>query len=76
MSTQCHRSLYRYSGASATLVGVGVFGEFVGYNIRIIFGSLPDRTGKYWTITIFGYGLNLLVIPILALTNIGRSLLH
>jgi hypothetical protein len=56
-------------GASATVVGViGGLGEFVGYGIRIIFGSLADRTGKYWTITILGYILNLLAVPLLALT--------
>lgn len=57
-------------GASATIVGfVGGFGEFVGYGIRIIFGSLADRTGKYWTITLLGYTLNLLAVPLLALTS-------
>ena len=57
-------------GASATVVGVvGGLGEFVGYGIRIIFGSLADRTGKYWTITILGYTLNLLAVPLLALTS-------
>jgi MFS family permease len=57
-------------GASATVVGViGGLGEFVGYGIRIIFGSLADRTGKYWTITILGYILNLLAVPLLALTS-------
>ena len=48
-------------GASATVVGlVAGLGEFAGYGIRIIFGSLADCTGRYWTITIFGYFLNLL----------------
>jgi MFS family permease len=57
-------------GASATTVGfVGGFGEFIGYGTRIIFGSLADRTGKYWPITIIGYALNLLAVPFLALTN-------
>lgn len=57
-------------GASATVVGIiGGLGEFVGYGIRIIFGSLADRTGKYWTITILGYILNLLAVPLLALTS-------
>jgi MFS family permease len=57
-------------GASATVVGViGGLGEFVGYGIRIIFGTLADRTGKYWTITILGYILNLLAVPLLALTS-------
>jgi hypothetical protein len=53
-------------GASATIV-VGGLGQLIGYGVRIIFGSLADRTGKYWTITIFGYCLNLLVVPLLAL---------
>jgi len=57
-------------GASATVVGiVGGLGELIGYGIRIVSGSLADRTGKYWTITIFGYCLNLLVVPLLALAN-------
>jgi hypothetical protein len=57
-------------GASATIVGiVGGFGEFVGYSMRIIFGSLADHTGKYWPITILGYSLNLLAIPFLSLIN-------
>lgn len=57
-------------GASAALVGfVGGFGEFIGYSLRIIFGSIADRTGKYWTITIVGTIVNLLVVPALALAN-------
>ena len=57
-------------GASATAVGIiGGLGEFVGYGIRIIFGSLADRTRRYWTITILGYILNLLAVPSLALTS-------
>ncbi|MGA9844006.1 MAG: MFS transporter [Nitrososphaeraceae archaeon] len=30
---------------------------------------MADRTGKYWTITILGYILNLLAVPLLALTS-------
>jgi MFS family permease len=57
-------------GASATIVGVvGGLGEFIGYGSRIIFGSLADRTGRYWIITISGYTLNLLTVPFLALTS-------
>jgi MFS family permease len=57
-------------GTSAIVVGfIGGFGEFIGYGIRIVFGSLADRTGKYWDITIFGYVLNLLAVPLLALAN-------
>jgi hypothetical protein len=55
-------------GASATIVGiVGGLGELIGDGMRIVFGSLADRTGEYWTITIFGYRLNILVVPLLAL---------
>lgn len=57
-------------GASATVDGiVGGLGEFVGYGIRIVFGSLADRTRRYWTITIAGYLLNLLAVSLLALTT-------
>ncbi|MFZ0511550.1 MAG: hypothetical protein WAM14_08085, partial [Candidatus Nitrosopolaris sp.] len=57
-------------GASATVVGIaGGLGELIGYGIRIVSGSLADRRGKYWTITIFGYALDLLVVPLLALAN-------
>ncbi|MBI2584681.1 MAG: MFS transporter [Rhodospirillales bacterium] len=57
-------------GASATVVGfVAGFGEFVGYALRLLSGYVSDRTGRYWAITIFGYCLNLLAVPLLALTG-------
>jgi MFS family permease len=57
-------------GASAALVGfVAGLGEFIGYGMRIIFGYIADRTGRYWTITILGTILNLLAVPALALAN-------
>jgi MFS family permease len=57
-------------GANAAVVGfVAGFGEFVGYALRLVSGYLADRTGKYWTITIFGYTCNLLVVPMLALAG-------
>ncbi len=57
-------------GANAAIVGfVAGFGEFVGYALRIVSGYLADRTGKYWTITIFGYVCNLLAVPLLALAG-------
>jgi MFS family permease len=57
-------------GANAAVVGfVAGFGEFVGYALRLISGYLADRTGQYWTITIFGYTCNLLVVPLLALAG-------
>ena len=57
-------------GASAAVVGVVAgFGEFLGYALRLISGYLSDRTGSYWLITIIGYGVNLLAVPLLALTG-------
>src|SRR5882724_4694500 len=57
-------------GANAAVVGfVAGFGEFVGYGLRLVSGYIADRTGKYWTITIVGYAINLLAVPLLALAN-------
>ena len=55
-------------GASATAVGViAGLGELIGYAMRLLSGWLGDRTQRYWTITIAGYALNLLAVPLLAL---------
>ncbi len=60
----------RILGASAAVVGfVSGLGEFVGYGFRIVSGVLADRTRRYWLITILGYTLNLLAVPLLALTG-------
>lgn len=57
-------------GASGTVVGfVAGFGELLGYGLRLVSGYFSDRSGKYWVITLFGYGLNLLVVPLLALAG-------
>jgi MFS family permease len=57
-------------GASATAVGiVAGLGELVGYAFRLVSGYLSDRTGRYWAITILGYGVNLLSVPLLALAG-------
>jgi MFS family permease len=54
-------------GASATVVGVvSGFGELVGYAARLASGWLGDRTQRYWAVTIAGYVLNLLAVPLLA----------
>lgn len=61
-------------GASATVVGiVSGFGELIGYGLRLVSGYISDRTGKYWTITLFGYGVNLLAVPLLGLTGHWQS---
>jgi len=57
-------------GASATVVGVVAgLGELVGYAARLGSGWLGDRTGRYWAVTILGYGLNLFAVPALALAG-------
>ena len=57
-------------GASGLAVGlIAGCGELVGYALRLISGYLADKTGRYWGITILGYVLNLLSVPLLALTG-------
>jgi len=57
-------------GASGTIVGiVAGFGELIGYSLRLVSGYISDKTGKYWTITLLGYGINLLAVPLLALAG-------
>ncbi|MGA7486919.1 MAG: MFS transporter [Xanthobacteraceae bacterium] len=57
-------------GASAAVVGIAAgFGELVGYGMRLLSGYLGDRTGRYWTVTIVGYILNLFAVPLLALAG-------
>jgi MFS family permease len=57
-------------GANATIVGiVAGFGELVGYALRLVSGYITDKTGKYWAITIIGYLINMLAVPLLALAG-------
>jgi MFS family permease len=54
-------------GTSATVVGVVAgTGEAVGYALRYWSGSLVDRTGAYWALTIAGYATNIIAVPLLA----------
>ena len=57
-------------GASAFTVGfVAGLGEFIGYTLRILSGYITDKTKQYWAITIFGYFVNLLAVPLMALAG-------
>jgi MFS family permease len=57
-------------GANGTIVSfVAGFGELVGYGLRFVSGYLVDRSKRYWTITIIGYAINLLAVPLLALAG-------
>ncbi len=55
-------------GASAVVVGlVTGAGEAVALVLRLAFGPLADRTGRYWSLTILGYGLTVVCVPLIAL---------
>jgi MFS family permease len=54
-------------GSSAFALGIAVgAGEFLGYALRFISGYAADRTGQYWRITLAGYGVQMLALPLLA----------
>lgn len=56
-------------GASALVVGaVTGAGEAVALLLRIVSGPLADRTRRYWTFTLVGYGLTAVCVPLLAIT--------
>lgn len=57
-------------GASGVLVGVvSGLGELIGYALRLFSGYWSDKTRRYWLITFFGYALNLIAVPLLALAG-------
>jgi hypothetical protein len=57
-------------GASGTAVGiVAGFGELIGYGLRLLSGYITDKTRRYWTITLIGYSVNLIAVPLLALAG-------
>jgi hypothetical protein len=54
-------------GASAVLVGlVTGAGEAMALVLRLLFGSMADRTGRYWALTLGGYALTAVCVPALA----------
>lgn len=56
-------------GASAVLVGlVTGAGEATALVLRLVFGPLADRSGRYWRLTLAGYGLTAVCVPLLAVT--------
>jgi MFS family permease len=60
-------------GASAAAISiVAGAGEFLGYALRSVVGWTADKTGKYWPITIVGFGINLFAVPAMALAGNWR----
>ena len=56
------------TGASAATIGfVSGIGELCGYSLRLLSGFVADKTKKYWSFVIWGYVLQVLAIPALAL---------
>jgi MFS family permease len=54
-------------GATATEVGIiAGLGEMLAASLRYFSGRFADRTRAYWTITIIGYSVNLIVVPAMA----------
>jgi hypothetical protein len=57
-------------GASAGTIGfISGLGELIGYSMRYVFGRITDKTKKYWPMVIFGYILDILAVPALALVG-------
>lgn len=57
-------------GANAAAVGiVAGFGELVGYGLRLVSGYISDHTQRYWPITLLGYGLTVVAVPLLAVAG-------
>jgi MFS family permease len=57
-------------GAGAALVGLvtGV-GEAVALVFRLFSGRLSDRTGRHWAISITGYAITIVSVPLLAVAG-------
>jgi MFS family permease len=57
-------------GATGAQVGlIAGLGEMCAASLRLFSGRLADKTGAYWAITILGYGVNVLAVPLLALAG-------
>ena len=57
-------------GASAVMVGfITGAGEAVALILRLATGPLADRTRRYWPLTIAGYTLTVVAVPLLSLAG-------
>lgn len=60
-------AMLRASGAAVGIVSG--LGELLGYGLRLVSGRAADRTGLFWPITLGGYVLQMLAVPLLAFTH-------
>jgi len=58
------------AGALGVIVGLG---ELLGYGLRVFSGRFADATGLLWPTTIAGYLVQMISVPLLALTHDWRS---
>jgi predicted MFS family arabinose efflux permease len=57
-------------GASAAIVGfVAGFGELMGYGLRSVSGYIADKSHRHWAFAFWGYTINMLAVPALALAT-------
>jgi MFS family permease len=55
-------------GAGALTVGlVTGAGEAAALALRLVSGPLADRSGRYWSLTILGYAMTVVCVPLMAL---------
>jgi hypothetical protein len=56
-------------GGTALVVGaVTGTGEAIALVLRLVFGTAADRTGRYWGLTLVGYAMTAVAVPLLAVT--------
>lgn len=56
-------------GASALTVGIVTgAGEAIALALRLVTGRVADRTGRYWSLTFWGYLMTAVCVPLLAIT--------
>ncbi|MGZ5417048.1 MAG: MFS transporter [Nocardioides sp.] len=54
-------------GATALVVGlVTGAGEAAALVLRLVSGTWADRSGRYWSLTIFGYAMTAVCVPLMA----------
>jgi MFS family permease len=62
-------------GASALAVGlITGAGEAMALILRLFSGPLADRSGRYWSLTVAGYAMTAVCVPLLALAPLVGSL--
>ena len=61
-------------GASAFVVGlVTGAGEAIALGLRLVSGPLADRSGRHWQLTVQGYLLTAVSVPLLAINDDSRD---